>query len=255
MSLIFDLLIIIVAVLSVILGIKRGFIKSVSLLLSVAVSIVAVFAFAPSAAKLISANFISDELSDSFTNTVGAYLPDDILTSEQAKEWITDNIDSNENLKAALSNIGITGDDIISGIDSADSVIGDTQATVDGAIENYDGEGFIGELAAEIAECKANTLSTAIAGIVIFILAMIIMSIVMKLLNKIVKLPILNSINKLLGLVFGIVCAAALTLVLSNLAITFMEPLSAYNNELFNDSVIEGSFILSFIRENGLVFF
>ena len=117
----------------------------------------------------------------------------------------------------------------------------------------YATEEDIRGMAENIGSPLSMLLSTVIAVIAIFVIALILYSLLVKLLDKIMKLPVLNIINRILGVAFGILMAATTLVIasaLANMLVTYVGPIAP---EVFNSDIIEGSVLLSFMSKWDIV--
>ena len=103
-----------------------------------------------------------------------------------------------------------------------------------------------------IADPLSTMLSTLLAVIIIFAISMIVLFFVVKLLNKLTKIKLLNVINKILGIAFGVLLASVIVWLLSMLLQVLIETIGPMYPNIFNSSLTEDSMIINILKEAGL---
>ena len=106
---------------------------------------------------------------------------------------------------------------------------------------------IVASVARYIAAPIADAVSSAVAFILIFIGVFLALSIVTFIIDAIFHLPVLNGVNKTLGLLFGAAEAVILAVLLSNVLATIITALGSVDPTLFGEHVIESSFIMKYI--------
>lgn len=234
MSLILDLILLIIAACTVYYGASRGFIRAAMHLISIIVALVCVFTFTAPLAGYIEDSFIGSHMAEFARTKLTDIIPDTAGASDVADRFN----DAPEVFSEIADRFFVEKEKLFSFISEELNGTSDNEA--------------VSKIADMLAEPAAGALSTAVAGLLIFIAAYVVAQMAIIILDKIFKLPILKSVNKLLGIVFGAVSAAVLCWFISAVIISFIEPLSAVNGEIFNDALIDNSVVLSFIEDNGL---
>ncbi|MBQ8510741.1 MAG: CvpA family protein [Clostridia bacterium] len=237
MSFIIDIIIILTAVAAVYLGIIRGFVKSVMGFISLLLAIVAAYIFTGPVSGWINEKLVGDWVSgivdESLTGIVSAGTEQLDLSKLLA--------DRPEALESIAGQFGYTLDDI-------DEYYGESLSGM------MDGEA-LSELSKHIADPTAEAISTVAAAIGVFLAALLVLKLITFIFDMICRLPILDTLNTLLGLLFGIGSAVVLAWVISNLAVGALSALNAIDAAMFNQSVIENSIVLRFFYNNSLILF
>jgi len=237
MSFIIDLVIILIAVSAVYLGIMRGFVRSVMGFASVILAVAAAYFFtAPVADWLderIIGSWVSGIVDDSLTGIVHAG------TQNLSLEKIF--TDRPEALTAIAEQFGA----------DLDAISAHYYDVLAGAAE----QDALAELSAMIASPTAAAISTALAALGVFIAALIVTRLVTFFLDMICRLPLLDRLNTFLGLLFGAASAVVLAWVAANLAVAIVLAFESIEPGVFNESVISGSIIVKFMREQGWILF
>lgn len=233
MSLIIDILIIAAALISVILGISRGFIKSVSHFLSLIIALVMTVSFTQPVAEYISELFINESVSDYAESEVEKVLP-----QNGGEEHLNTLFSETPEVFSELAERFGVG---------LDSLIGIFEGGAD------KDSSLLERLGEAIAKPTVDALSSVVAAILVFVATLIVLGIVFAILNKIFSLPVLKTLNKLLGFVFGVASAVISCFVIANAAYALNGALASFNANVFNPGVIDGSIILKFFAENGLI--
>ena len=104
----------------------------------------------------------------------------------------------------------------------------------------------VASVAEYIAAPIADTLSGAVAFIILFIGVFVILSLLTFIVDLIFHLPVLNGTNKTLGLIFGIVEALIIAFLVSNVAAAVITSLGSVDSSIFGAHAVEGSFVMKF---------
>ena len=185
MNILLDLIVVVIVVGSAILGWRRGFIKSVSGLISLILTLVIV---------------------SSFAQPVGVKLDDTVVRPWAVKQVVN-------------SQEGLTVDAPVEQLDLAtvNQGISDKFGVNVLGVEGTMGAATVGEYIEAVLKHigVTVTISTAIATVGLFALAWLGMLLIGLLLKPILKLPILKQCNGLLGVAAGLVSAALILMVLA----------------------------------------
>lgn len=120
-----------------------------------------------------------------------------------------------------------------------------------GAVENLSADN-VENVTNMIADPLATMLSTLLAVIIIFAVSMLVLYFVVKLLNKLTKIKLLNVINKILGVAFGVLLASVIVWILCILLQILIETIGPMYPEIFNSSLTDDSMIINILKESGL---
>ena len=236
MSLFIDIIIILAAIAAVYSGIVKGFVKSVMGFVSLLLAIAAAFVFYPTVGGIFEEKFVSGWVS----GIVETSLSDLIGTGGQQLELSKILADRPEALTEVASRFGIDLDELdkyYAGLSSGS----DSEA--------------INSLAEHIASPTAHAVSCVLAAIAVFLAALIALKLITFILDMICRLPVLSTLNKLLGLIFGVGSAAVMAWIIANMSVGLIRSLNAVKPDIFNESVINGSVIVKFFCENSLIIF
>ena len=220
-----DVLILIICTIIIIRGVRAGFIKSVMGLLKGIVSFIAAYAFTPLLGSLIKEKMILPSLSGNIADTLGS-----LVRNSEGVESVT----------KLISEAG----DIVGGIMERYGVAPETVA--DAASSAPAKEAAVKSAADAIASPVAGTISNCIAFVAIFALVFLVLVIVTHILDTVFHLPVLNTANKVLGLVFGILEALLFAYILSNIAGFAVKALASVDTRMFGQKVIDSSYVMRF---------
>ena len=236
MSLFLDILIIITAIAAIWSGISRGFVRSVMGFVSLILAVAAAFVFTPEVASIYNEKFVSG-----WVSSIGETSLDELVTAGgQRLELSKIFEDKPEALKSVAERFGIDLDEI-------ESYYLEIQPEDDSeAIKNLSGQ---------IASTTSAAISSVLAALSIFLAALIALKLITFILDLICRLPVLATLNSLLGFVFGLANALIGAWVIANLAVGLTHALNAVKPDIFNQSVIDGSIIVKFFCDQSLVFF
>ncbi len=118
--------------------------------------------------------------------------------------------------------------------------------------ENLASQEIIEEFATPLGNALSMLISTVIAFVAIFIVIEIILFFVGKLLDKVGKLPVLRTVNIILGAVVGIVVAVIIAWLISTIILYVFDFGSNYYPDIFEHSIIEKTVIVEFFEEYNL---
>ncbi len=104
-----------------------------------------------------------------------------------------------------------------------------------------------------ISDPLANMFSVLLAVLVIFIVSMVILYFVAKGINKITKIKGINIINRILGVALGVILAVIIVWGISIILQVMVNAIGPMVPDVFNESLIENSMIISLLRELGLL--
>lgn len=237
MSLLFDVIIIAVCIVTIVIGAKRGFVKSVMCLCSNIASFVLSWAFYPKLSLYIKNNWLQKALSDGIASTIKA-----LSSSGAGGNTVTYDLsrlftDMPEAFTRILNRYNTNFPELQTVYGNASNVV---ESTVD-------------SLASAISSPVASMLSNTAAFAVIYFSAIFALMVISLILDLIFKLPILKTANTFLGALFGIICAVMLAWILGSLSICLINAMSSVRPDSFNGTVIQNSVILKFFYENNIL--
>lgn len=237
MSLIIDLIIIAAAAAAIYLGVSKGFIKSVMQFASLLAALIAVFAFTAPVSDLLYDTFVEQKVSGITEEALMG-----IISAGEEKLQLDKIIaDRPEALSEITERFSVNLDDIVSYY--SENLRSLTQPDA------------VDKLAGSIAEPTARAISSVAAAILIFVTTLLVLALVTFILDAICRLPVLKRLNTFLGFFFGLGSAVVTAWVIANVSVGLISALEAINGDLFNQSVIDGSFILRFFYNNSLILF
>lgn len=224
MSLIIDIIVILTFAVSLISGIKRGFVRSVIKIVIVIAAILGAVIYTPDVSDYLNKNYIQKSVVSSARNSITKLTSDsvdiDMLADERPAAFIK-----------VLDRFGADIEDIRSFV----------------AANGYTDDEKIDKIAEYIASPIAKALSRAIAFIILFIGIWILLLIVGRIVCMLFKLPVLRAADKLLGCVFGalsgLIVAWGLSIVLCNL----MPHIAVIFDVAISETVIENSVIVKYL--------
>ena len=237
MSLIIDLIIIVAAVTSIYLGVQRGFIKSVMSFLSLLLAIAAVWMLSAPVSEWLNERIISSRVEAVVEDSINSLI--DAGEQQFGLSKLFD--DRPDALVEAAERFGFD-------IDSLDEYYRSTLVSLP------DSEA-VEKLTDYIAEPTSTAISRVVAAFGIFIAALIILHLITFILDLICRLPVLRTLNQVLGFLFGVGSALVSAWVISNLAVGLINAMNAIDGSIFNQSVIDGTIILRFFYNNSLILF
>lgn len=226
--LLIDVVIVLVAVLTVWIYTHRGFVKSVIGLVKYGVSFALAYFVGPLLGTQIHEAFMHEKLSAA----VKSWLSDQISNAGDEIDCINNLIRSlPDYINKVFNNFGISAIDI-------SEKYGDNPIS----------EASLSEISSEIAGPISSFLSNSIAYILIFIASLVVLSILSILLDAIFKLPVLKTLNKALGFSLGIICAVLNVLIIVSIMNIAFNLVGARYPLLSIEAVNDKTFLLGFIN-------
>ncbi len=225
MSLAIDIILTVIIILPVILGIKRGFVKTVMGLVSVLIAICASYILTPYLSPLC-----RDKIVEPYMRTPVESQIESMLDAS-GETFDTESLENLSEIPDVVKNICDTFGIDIQDIKSNEEI--DKQSP-DQSISDH------------ITELILSRTAYIIAFISVFIAAAIVLRIITIILCAICKMPILNSINRIAGAVFGFCFGGISAFVIAKLLILLLPTLVSVNPELF-EGAAEQSVLLKLI--------
>ncbi len=188
MNFILDLILVAIAAFFVLYGWKRGFFKSVMFFGSGVASLFLSYAFAPSLGKFIKDRFIIGNISQSIEKSFSsiARIPAAGAEGEYDLSLLAGDPQFGETVAKYGANEGKIND-IMGGSGTAGDIIE--------------------KVSRAVADPVATTIGRIIAFIIIFIVSIILLRVLTFFIGFLFELPVLKTMDRTAGLIFGIVCA------------------------------------------------
>ncbi len=230
MYFILDVIALIIFLITVISCRRKGFFKSFFGLIKVVLALVAAYIFMPTVAYFYRTGFVEKMISKNVAERINAL-------AQKTAEGL--------NLSKLFTDMPSEFSEIL-GRYGAD---GEKLAERFGAIEDAAQES-INDLASSITSSVVHGISEVLAFATLFICALFILTLVIWIMGLILKLPVLSSIDKGLGLIFGIISGLLLLWVYANLITYAVEAIEIVKPGILGENVIENTFIVKYISEN-----
>ena len=179
MSLTLDLIIIIVFIVCILLGIKRGFVKSAAKFIGTVFSVLAASLIGEAVAGWIYQSFVRDPFVEMIGNVISG------LTGSESISGVFSTLP--DFIVRALTEAGFTEENLLSRLTSS--------------------QGEAAEVIVDAISPVFIAFIKTFAFIVLFLLFMIIVSAVARIIDRMINFTLLSSVNRILGGVFGILIA------------------------------------------------
>jgi len=227
MSLVLDLIVIVTAVVILVSGVRRGFVKSVMSLITTLAAFFAAWFLTPPVSLFLDERFFSGAISSSVEKTLRSLLTSNGEGYDLSKLFE----DSPDGFSSLLDSFGVDRAAL------AADYGGNTAA----------GDSVISAMADTIAAPVSSLVSKVVAFIGIFLIALLLLILLTAIIDLFAKLPVIRGANRLLGFIFGVLMALVTCIIISKLFFPIMELLSAFNPELFDPSVIGKTVVVKHI--------
>ncbi len=237
MSFVIDLIIIAVAVTAVWHGIAKGFVKSGMRFASIIIALICVFSFTSPVSAWLEDTFVKQRVSAVTEDTLGS------IVNAGAERLDIDEVLSDR--PEALSNFA----------ERFKFDISDIEDYYNDFLTDLTQSDALRALSEKIAAPTASAISTVCAAIIVFLAAIIVCFIAAWLLDLLCRLPVLKQLNKALGGLFGVGSALLCSWAIANISVGLINALETIRPDVFNETVITGSFILKFFVDNSLILF
>ena len=226
MNLILDGVVLCVAILAIIFGTKRGFIRSVMGVCTLIAALFVAYAFSPPLAAYIESRPFIHSVSESITDTIKS---------------LSANTEGTYDLEKLFADMPDAFTQIV------DRYKADPEELKQNVVPSADAESVaVDALADMIADPVVSAIAGVLAFLALFVAAVIALKLFTLILDLIFRLPVLKSANSMLGFLFGVIAAAVWAWVLSSLAVPFVGAMSSISPDLFRESVVENTVIIKF---------
>lgn len=260
MAIILDLVLVAVIVLMVMLGIKRGLVKTcVGLISTILVIVVAVVAVSPVTNLIIVGTELDDQLSDALESPLADKLPNAYakiyyydLDENGEKELIFEIDNKKANFEDIFSENAVLDFINVAGLltDSADELL-QASAELNPEVTDYKDQTNTVDFIDCVTTPLTSLIFTAASFILLLVVTRIVIALLFKLLKKLISsLYIVHFVDKMLGGVFGLAMGALFVLIL----ITLVQLLSQL---AFMDAInefISGTVVTKFLMENNFLY-
>lgn len=235
-GLIIDALIIVVAVLIVVSGRKRGAVKTIMSLVSGVASFLVACTFTPALSVWLQEKFFLDKLAQGIMKTV-ASLAQSGKDAAQNIIYDVSGLMENSQFLSVLEKYGADPD-------KTASTISGISDTTHAAVE---------KVSYAVAEPISKTVSDIAAFVVLFVLSLLVLKLITFVISKVFQLPVLRTLDRTLGLVFGVITAVFFILVFAMIINNVADILTTAAPATFPENFPEKSLILRFLSKYNVI--
>ncbi|MDD6094992.1 MAG: CvpA family protein [Clostridia bacterium] len=231
-----DLIIVAVCLFVIFRSRKRGAVKTLMSLVSGIASLFVAYAFTPALSAFLKEKVFLEKLAESIMNTVASLAQSGVDAAQNAIYDVSKLIDNPQFLSVLdryRADPGQTAD-MISGIND----------TSYAAVE---------KVSYAVAEPIAKVISDITAFALIFIVSLIVLKIVTMIVSAVFELPVLRTLDKTLGTVFGIVMAAFFVLVFAMIINNTADILTSAAPATFPKNFPQESLILRLLSKYNII--
>lgn len=232
MSLIFDGVILAACLISIVLGVKRGFIKSVMGVCTLIAALFVAYAFTPKLSAWMEQQSFIRGISESITDTIKS---------------LSENETGSYDLERLFSDMPDAFVQIVERYNADTDVLRETVEPESEAETEK-----VNALSELIAEPVAGAIADVLSFLALFVGAVIALKILTWLLDLIFQLPVLKTANSMLGFLFGVLSALVWAWVLSSLSVTLIHAMASISPDLFSDSLVDNTVLLKFFSTTQL---
>lgn len=241
-----DLISLIILVVFIIIGFKKGFIKSVMGLATVILSLVIAMNFWVYPANYINDNFIEPHFTNKTSDSISALMNGGTEVIPPEKIFA----DKPEALQSIADKFNI----------DVELIEEYYETTVKNVTNSFNIDEISEKLSEFIVESLSRTVSNILGFAALFFASIIVLWMVFKLISLIFKLPVLKFTNKLAGSLLGVIKSLILIVVVTNILFN-LAVITGNNNEdataiqhIWSESAITESVSYSAVNSVGLIF-
>lgn len=228
MSIIFDIILIVIAAAVICRGYRQGLLKSVMGLATNVVALIVAYAFSPYVSDWLFNNYFLSEISSGIKSTVAS-----VFGGGGEYDFMKMVNEMPEVLSQMLEKYRVSESSLAEFVPSVQDA----------------GESGVSKISEFIATPAASVISNVLAFIAVFIAALIVLKIVSALIAFVFKAPVLKTVDKTAGLILGIVNAVLILWILSLALSLGIEAAGSLAPSWFGEKVIQNSFVLKFFSE------
>lgn len=226
MSLFLDFIIVLVFVLCIITGVKRGFIRSVMGIVIVVAALIGSIKFTPKVAEYLNKNYITPGITSKVEKSI-----DSVVSGVESVDLKKLFAEKSQVLTEILEKFGVEFDDARDYYEK----------------EAEDSDDPEKKVAGFIAKPLADTVSKAAAFALLFIAISAALGIILIIVDLLANIPVLKEINKSLGLIFGLIKGALYSWGLSLIFCSLLPQLSVIYDGKIPASVIDNTVIVKLL--------
>ncbi len=229
MGYILDIILVVIIIVSVVYGAKKGFFKSLTSLLSGIASLFVAYTFTPPLSNYIKDTFILDKVAKSLAKTFASIAESGTGSSESAAYDLTALFEDSQ-FADVVKRAGLS-----------------VQYFAETFTDNtYDA---VETCAYAVAEPLSKAVSEILAFSILFVVAFVVFKVLTSVVGLLFKLPILKDIDKNLGVIFGALCALFFVWVFAMSADSLFGALSAIAPSSFGSDITDNSILLGFFAK------
>ncbi len=240
MSMILDFMLAAILVACVVVGCRRGLIKSLMGLVSVIAALIIAVNFYSIPAAYINEHFVEPHFKDSAQATFDSLMNGgtETIPPEQIFE------DKPDALTQTAERFGVD----VGQIEAYYNSIKDTLGTA------IDTEAISEKLSEFVVSSVSSTISNIVGFVGLFLAALIIVNLILLLLGLLFKLPVLKFANKFFGGILGALKGSLISVLLANVLYRIVYAFGTDANMFFNKATIDASAIVGYLNSVGLIF-
>lgn len=227
MSIILDLAIILIAFGTIFIYYRKGFVKAVFGLGKLVLSVIISSLFGKGVGEIIDAKFMNTKVTESIFNSISKMY--DAGTSVFDLSKLANKMPDSLTLLAEKSGVDINA--------LTSQYAADTAANSD----------KLHDFSAEVAAPISASISQIIGYVLVFIGAYLLLMVAAFIIERVAELPIIRSLNRLLGLCLGIVCAVIFVLLFVFIANAIILYVVASGDQSTALDIVDKTFIFKFL--------
>lgn len=235
MGYILDILIVALFAACVIYGAKKGFFKSLMSLVTGIAAYVSAYAFTPALSLYIKDKFIIDGVRSSLTKTFFSIAEGASATAGE-KLYDVNKLLQDPQVSKMLESFG--------GAEFSPEKLVDSTPDAFSAVEG---------LANTVADPISTMISDVVAFGLLFVLSLLVLKIITVLVGTFFKLPVLSTLDKTMGVVFGIAAGVFFSMFAIILITSLCATLESASPGTFSNEIVENSLIIRLFSDTNIL--
>ncbi len=233
-----------IAVLAILLfftitGYRKGFIKSVMGLVSLALAVIVAINFYSYAASFINEHIVGPHFSKTTAEEFSSLMNGGTETISPEKIFE----DQPDSLKKILDKFGV----------ELETVTDYYENNIKPSIGGFETDKIADKLSEFVVDSTTDTVSNIIGFVLTFLIALIVFNLLLKLLDLLFKLPVLKFTNKLFGAVLGIIKGLIVVLIVVNVVSGLVFAVGDVDNNFWSQASLETSTAYMTTLNTGLI--
>jgi uncharacterized membrane protein required for colicin V production len=245
-----DIIVVVIIVISLIVGISRGFVRSLMGLVSVIIALAVTFALLAPTSAYIQTHFVDKIVTEKVVVKLAEILnvAPDPQTEQLAPDPQTEQLDPGQmEIEKLVEEEPPVYQKLLDQMSAAGSEVKES-LSLSNSVEQ-----MRWNIVDRLSGGLSSALSLALAFIILFVGAIIVLSVITFLLSKLAELPGLNVLNRVGGAVLGLIRGALIVFVLCTAIALLMPYMNSENKPLITQYTVDNTTVYHYFHENNFL--